>query len=100
MGIFSKLPCYSEVFAQSPKKSRKEKKEQKDELSTPLEELSPIARPLAQKKLLKKLHKVVKKGLLIMRLILDWCAHILSVRIKGTTSQTRCEGGRERYPQG
>lgn len=29
----------------------------------PLEELSPIAHPLAQKKLVKKLHKTIKKGL-------------------------------------
>lgn len=43
----------------SPKKSKKEKKEG---FSIPLEELSPIAQPLAPKKLLKKIHKVVKKG--------------------------------------
>lgn len=28
----------------------------------PLEDLSPIAQPLAQKKLVKKLHKTIKKG--------------------------------------
>ena len=28
----------------------------------PLEDLSPIAQPLAQKKMLKKLHKTIKKG--------------------------------------
>lgn len=31
----------------------------------PIEELSPIAHPLAQKKLLKKLHKTIKKGVSI-----------------------------------
>ena len=40
---------------------RKEKKE-KEEIVIPLEDLSPIAHPLAQKKLLKKLHKTIKKG--------------------------------------
>jgi H/ACA ribonucleoprotein complex subunit 2 len=34
----------------------------KDEDTAPIEELSPIAQPLAQKKLLKKLHKTIKKG--------------------------------------
>jgi H/ACA ribonucleoprotein complex subunit 2 len=42
-------------------KKKKEKKE-KDQIVVPIEELSPIAQPLAQKKLLKKLHKTVKKG--------------------------------------
>src|ERR1700723_1372817 len=40
---------------------RKAKKE-REEIVTPLEDLSPIAHPLAQKKLLKKLHKTVKRG--------------------------------------
>lgn len=40
---------------------KKEKKE-KEEIVIPLEDLSPIAHPLAQKKLLKKLHKTIKKG--------------------------------------
>ena len=46
---------------QSPKKAKKEKKED-DEVVVRVEDLSPLAKPLAQKKLLKKLHKVVKKG--------------------------------------
>lgn len=29
----------------------------------PVEDLSPLAHPLAQKKLLKKLHKTIKKGM-------------------------------------
>jgi H/ACA ribonucleoprotein complex subunit 2 len=43
---------------QSPKKAKKEK----EEIVIPLEDLSPLAHPLAQKKLLKKLHKTIKKG--------------------------------------
>ena len=35
---------------------------EKEEIVIPLEDLSPIAQPLAQKKLLKKLHKTIKKG--------------------------------------
>lgn len=37
-------------------------KKEKEEITIPLEDLSPIAQPLAQKKLLKKLHKTIKKG--------------------------------------
>ena len=33
-----------------------------DEIAVPIEDLSPIAHPLAQKKLLKKLQKTVKRG--------------------------------------
>ncbi|KDQ64521.1 hypothetical protein JAAARDRAFT_118957, partial [Jaapia argillacea MUCL 33604] len=40
----------------------KKSKEDKDEIVIPLAELSPIAHPLAQKKLLKKLHKTIKKA--------------------------------------
>lgn len=46
------------VKSQAEKKARKEK----EEIVIPLEDLSPIAHPLAQKKLLKKLHKTIKKG--------------------------------------
>ena len=35
---------------------------EREEIIIPLEDLSPIAQPLAQKKLLKKLHKTIKKG--------------------------------------
>ena len=45
-------------FAQVDKKVKKEK----EEIIIPLEDLSPIAQPLAQKKMLKKLHKTIKKG--------------------------------------
>ncbi|EUC57763.1 patatin-like phospholipase domain protein [Rhizoctonia solani AG-3 Rhs1AP] len=43
------------------KKSKKEKDE-KELIVVPVEELSPIAHPLAGKKLVKKLHKTVKKA--------------------------------------
>jgi H/ACA ribonucleoprotein complex subunit 2 len=38
------------------------KKEERDEIVIPLEDLSPIAHPLAQKKLMKKLQKTIKRG--------------------------------------
>lgn len=38
----------------------------------PVDDLLPIAHPLAQKKLAKKLHKTVKKGLLAIVWILDY----------------------------
>jgi H/ACA ribonucleoprotein complex subunit 2 len=37
-------------------------KKEKEEIVIPLEDLSPLAQPLAQKKLVKKLHKTIKKG--------------------------------------
>ncbi|KAJ3510989.1 hypothetical protein NLJ89_g4361 [Agrocybe chaxingu] len=43
-----------------PKKAKKEK--EKEEIVIPVEDLSPIAHPLAQKKLVKKLHKTIKKA--------------------------------------
>ena len=45
------------------KKPKKAKKEEQGEIVVPVEELSPIAHPLAQRKLLKKLNKAVKKGM-------------------------------------
>jgi len=50
----------SDSEPKSPKKSKKDRS--KDDIRTPVEDLSPIANPLAQKKLLKKLHKTIKKG--------------------------------------
>ncbi len=38
------------------------KKNKEEEIIIPLEDLSPIAHPLAQKKLLKKLQKTIKRG--------------------------------------
>lgn len=45
---------------QSLKKSKKDK--EREEVVIPAEDLSPLAHPLANKKLLKKLHKTIKKG--------------------------------------
>lgn len=47
----------------SPKKESKKSKTEDEEV--PLESLSPIAHPLAGKKLAKKVHKCVKKGLIM-----------------------------------
>lgn len=59
--LFS-LPLFQRFLCkQSPKKSKKEK--EKEEVVIALEDLSPLAHPLAQKKLVKKLHKTIKKGL-------------------------------------
>ncbi|GJJ07456.1 hypothetical protein Clacol_001658 [Clathrus columnatus] len=44
------------------KRDKKHKKDKDELIVTPIEELSPIARPLAQKKLVKKLHKTIKKA--------------------------------------
>lgn len=79
---------------QPPKKVKKEK----EEIVIPLEDLSPLAHPLAQKKLLKKLHKTIKKGSQIIR----FCFRCRSDRrpsIEGSTSQTWGEGGCERHPE-
>lgn len=56
-------PELSEIQTLNPKSPKKSKKDKsKDSIRTPVEDLSPIAHPLAQKKLLKKLHKTIKKG--------------------------------------
>ena len=63
---FSSLFARSTVLNQGhiffDKPSKKAKKE-KDEIVVNVEDLIPIAKPLAQKKLLKKLHKTIKKGI-------------------------------------
>ena len=62
---------------QVTKKSKKEKKEKQGEIIVPVDELSPIAHPLAQRKLLKKLNKTVKKGMgsFVFLLAADQCGH-------------------------
>jgi H/ACA ribonucleoprotein complex subunit 2 len=54
---------------------KKKIKKEKDAIVINIEELSPIAHPLAEKKLTKKLHKTIKKGL-------SSCAS-LGIRING-----------------
>jgi hypothetical protein len=43
----------------------KSPKKEEREIVIPVEDLSPIAHPLAQKKLLKKLQKTIKRGELL-----------------------------------
>jgi H/ACA ribonucleoprotein complex subunit 2 len=45
--------------------------EDKSEIVVPISELSPIAHPLAQKKLAKKIHKTIKKGESLKMLITE-----------------------------
>ena len=47
--------------SKNPCRHKKAKKE-KEEIIIPPEDLSPLAQPIAQKKLAKKLHKTIKKG--------------------------------------
>jgi H/ACA ribonucleoprotein complex subunit 2 len=51
------------LSTKNPANLQKPKKEKIEEIIIPLEDLSPLAQPLAQKKLLKKLHKTIKKGM-------------------------------------
>jgi len=81
------------------KKPKKEKKEKQGEVVVPVEELSPIAHPLAQRKLLKKLNKTIKKGMgsFVFLLAADRCGHS---SFESPPGETRCEGGGERYQEG
>ena len=49
-------------FQTSHKKHKKEKVKEKETEDVPFDGMSPIAHPLADKKLSKKLHKTVKRG--------------------------------------
>ena len=65
----------------------------------PVEDLSPIAQPLAQKKLLKKLHKTVKKGAYHDRG--PFFLYILTFpSVEVAASEARGQGGREGDPEG
>ncbi|TEB35839.1 L30e-like protein [Coprinellus micaceus] len=46
----------------APESPSKKSKKEKDEVTVAPEDISPIAHPLAQKKLVKKLHKTIKKA--------------------------------------
>lgn len=81
------------------KKSKKVKKEEQGEIVVPVEELSPIAHPLAQRKLLKKLNKTVKKG--VSSLIFLLAANRYECfSLQSPSGKTRREGGGERYQEG
>ena len=84
---------------QVTKKSRREKKEEQGGIVVPVEELSPIAHPLAQRKLLKKLNKAVKKGANSFTLWLAADRYGYS-SLESPSSKTRCERGGERYQEG
>jgi hypothetical protein len=100
-GIFFLVPADRAHAHQQQvtKKSKKEKKERQDEVVVPVDELSPIAHPLAQRKLLKKLNKTVKKGMgsFDFSLAADRCGHS---SFESPPGETRCEGGGERYQEG
>ncbi|KAF6762116.1 putative RNA-binding protein L7Ae [Ephemerocybe angulata] len=49
-------------MAEAPESPTKKSKKDKEEAPINTEDLSPIAHPLAQKKLVKKLHKTIKKA--------------------------------------
>jgi hypothetical protein len=61
----SQLLCYLAelTFAfNSVMPSSSKPTDEKEKISIPIEDLSPIAQPVAQDKLLKRIHKTVKKG--------------------------------------
>ena len=62
---------------------------EKDEVVVDVKELMPIARPLAQRKLLKKLHKVIKKGTSSMVRVPLVCSCIFSLSLEATASEAR-----------
>lgn len=64
-----------------------------------MEELSPIAHPLAQRKLLKKLNKAVKKGIgsFVPLLPADQFGYS---SLESPSGEARCKGGGERYQEG
>ena len=84
---------------QVTKKPRREKKEEQGGIVVPVEELSPIAHPLAQRKLLKKLNKAVKKGANSFTLRFPADRYRRS-SLESPPSKTRCEGGGKRYQEG
>ena len=84
---------------QVTKKPKREKKEKQGEVVVPVEDLSPIAHPLAHRKLLRKLNKTVKKGMdsFVFSLAADRCG---CSSFESPPGETRCEGGCERYQEG
>lgn len=78
----------------------KKAKKEKEEIIIPLEDLSPIAQPLAQKKLLKKLHKTIKKGRHLFSQTYSLSLILVSYSLKAATCEARREGSSQGYPQG
>lgn len=84
---------------QVTKKSKRAKKEEQGEIVVPVEELSPIAHPLAQRKLLRKLNKAVKKGASSFAFLLTANRDGYS-SLESPSGKARCEGGGEGYQEG
>ena len=76
---------------QSPKKVKKEK----EEIVINLDELSPIARPLAQRKLLKKLQKTIKKGIVFFSFCVILLFLILTCRLSASKQRQVKRGVKE-----
>lgn len=84
---------------QVAKKPKREKKEKQGEIVVPVEELSPIAHPLAQKKLLRKLNKTVKKGMGSF-IFSPAIGRYGCTSLESPPGETRREGSGERYQEG
>lgn len=84
-----------DTHIQSPKKTKKEK----GEVLIPVEDLSPLARPLAQRKLLKKLHKTIKKGTSTHCVMLLFKRTVVLCSIQIASSEARGEGSCQRHSQ-
>lgn len=84
---------------QVTKKPKKEKREKQGEIVVPVEELSPIAHPLAQRKLLRKLNKAVKKGMgsFIFPPLIGRCG---CSSLESPSGEARRERSGERYQEG
>lgn len=89
--------CYPHGRVTSGSQVEKKVKKEKEEIIIPLEDLLPIAQPLAQKKMLKKLHKTIKKGASSNKA--DMRSHFLSpYSFKAATSEAGSQRGREGHP--
>jgi hypothetical protein len=55
----------SSILTSAPHLLQQVKKAKKEEIVIPVEDLSPLAHPLAHRKLVKKLHKTIKRGAFI-----------------------------------
>lgn len=57
-------------------------------------QLSPIAHPMAGKKLSKRLHRTIRKGILAV-LVVETCQliYITYRSVEAAADKTRCEGG-------
>ena len=77
----------------------KSPKKEEREIVIPVEDLSPIAHPLAQKKLLKKLQKTIKKGELSCH-GLRFKYFITLNSLESPSGQARSERSCEGHPQG